>query len=111
MKTYNSFIDLCCEQIPWPEAEVRRVLQLHLEAAHISERDVELYINYPEFTEEQLAVHFGVPRSTVGGRLARIRRAWPSLLRDPGVNQHGAPFLPAMLTYEPWMDEFTVQKF
>lgn len=111
MKTFANFIDLCCEQVPLPEEDVRRTLALHLEAAGITERDVELYINYPELTERELAIAFGLSESAIVRTLARVRKAWPSLLNDPTVGQHGSPSLSKMLSYQPWMDDVTVQRF
>jgi len=111
MKRYSNFIDLCCEQVPLPEADVRRVLTLHLQAAGITEQDVEIYTNYPKYTEAELAIAFNLSESAVVRTLARVRRAWPSLLKDPEVNQHGTPSLSHMLSYQTWMDDVTVQRF
>jgi hypothetical protein len=110
-KTFHDFIDLCCEQIPWPEADVRRTLASHLSAAKLTERDVELYINYPEYTLVQLAADYGMSFQAVSERLARVRRAWPSLLKDPVVEQHGVPSVQNMTSYEPWMDGIVTHKF
>ncbi|MEN6534502.1 MAG: hypothetical protein ABFD89_12615 [Bryobacteraceae bacterium] len=110
-KTFNDFIDLCCEQIPWPEADVRRTLDAHLAAAKLTAQDIELYINYPEFTQAELAGMYGISFQAVSERLARVRRAWPSLLRDPVVEQHGVPSLTNMAPYEPWMDGDVKHKF
>ena len=110
-KTFTDFIDLCCEQIPWPEADVRRTLGEHLAAARLTERDVELYINYPEFTLMELAAMYGMTFQAVSERLGRIRRAWPSLLKDPVVEQHGVPSLGNMTPYEPYMDSQVTHTF
>jgi len=111
MKTFDDFVDLCCEQIPLPEADVRRILTAHLEAAKISTKDVEIYINYPEFTLIELAAAYGVSFQTVSERLQKIRRVWPSLLTDPVVEEHGVPSLSNMEHYEPWMDDQVTQQF
>lgn len=112
LKTFNDFIDLCCEEYPsLPEAEVRRVLAAHLAAAKLTERDIELYINYPEFTLVQLGEMYGLTFQAVSERLARIRKAWPSLRKDPVVEQRGVPSVPNMTAYEPWMDASVTHKF
>ena len=111
MKTFNDFIDLCCEQISWPEAEVRRCVALHMEAGGISEQDVALYINYPAHTEHELAKIFGLTRRAVQCALSRVRRVYPSLRNDATPTQHGAAQTPKMVSYEPWMDEIVTDKF
>jgi len=111
LKTFNDFIDVCCEQIGLPDSDVRRCLSLHLTQAGITEQDVVLYINYPEYTEQDLAATFHLSKSAVGRALTRVRKAWPSLLTDPDCNQHGAPALRNMLRYVPSMDERVTVKF
>ena len=111
MKTFQDFVDLCCEQIPWPEGEVRRCLALHLGASGVTERDVEVYINYPAQTEAELAAAYGLSESAVGRTLARVRKAWPTLRRDVECRAHGSVSPSQVLPYEPWMDNNIVQKF
>lgn len=100
MYRYCDFVRLCGEEIGWPDEEMRRCLQLHLAQAHITEHHIEIYLNYPELTEEELAAAFGLSASAVRRALARVRKAWPSLLCDPSVNQHGSPALHHMLRIE-----------
>jgi hypothetical protein len=111
VRYFQDFVDLCCEQVGLPEADVRRCLTLHLEAADITEHDIEVYINYPAMTEAELAEAFDASESAIGRTLARVRKAWPSLMTDPECRQNGTPSLPAMLPYAEWMDEVTIQKF
>jgi hypothetical protein len=111
MKTFNDFIDRCCEQIPLPEADVRRTLLLHLDAAGISTQDVEIYINYPELTQRGLARWFSLSEPAICRTLNRVRKAWPALLHDPDVNQHGSVSPRNVLQYNEWMDPQILQKF
>ena len=100
--TYNDFVQLCCDEFYWPEEDVRRVLAAHLAEAHVTEQDVEIYLNYPEYTEKELAVMFGMRQQNVSNRLTRVRRAWPSLmLHDPVMDgKRGSPELRHMLRIE-----------
>ncbi len=112
MKTFNDFIDLCCEQIPWPEADVRRLLAAHLINVKLTERDVVIYINYPEYTEPELATAFGVAQSTISRSLDAVRTAWPTLLSDPEITRRERQdHLPRATTYKPWMDAMIRAKF
>ncbi len=106
MKTLSDFLRLCCEQIDLPEPDVCRCLVLHLQQSGITEQDIVLYINYPEYTEAELAGVFGLRQSTVSRALARVRAAWPTLLTDPEVTRHSrVDHLPHMVPYAPWMDD------
>jgi len=100
LKTFSDFVDVCCKQIPLPETDVRRLLALHLRNAKIAERDIIVYINYPEYTERELAIALDLSESAVRRTLNRVRKAWPPLLNDPGVNQHGCPALRHMKRIE-----------
>lgn len=83
MKTFADFIDLACTETGLPTEDARRVLSLHLKQNNITEWHVELYINYPEYTEAELAEHFGMTRAAVQRALQTVRRVWPSLQSDP----------------------------
>ncbi len=107
MRYFQDFVDLCCEHVGLPETDVRRCLALHLEVTGITEHDIEIYINYPTMTEAELAAAFNESESAIGRTLARVRKAWSSLMTDPCCRQTGAPSLPAMLPYAPWMDDIT----
>ena len=99
-KTFFNFVRSCAAEFGWPEEDARRCLALHLGAARTSEQDIEIYLNYPEYTVEELARAYNLSDSAVRRALDRVRRAWPSLLRDPDVNQHGCPALHHMLRIE-----------
>ncbi len=99
-KTYTDFIQICCEELGWPDAEVRRCLQFHIFAARITEQQVEIYLNYPERTKKELADMFGMTVGQIGRVLRRVRKAWPSLLTYPMIKQHGAPALQHMRRIE-----------
>lgn len=111
MKSFQDFIDTCCEQLGRPDDDVQRLLKAHMVLAGITERDVIVYINYPAYTEAALAAALDISESAVARTLARVRRAWPSLQGDPSIPQHGGPSLPKMQRYEPYMDIDVVERF
>ena len=111
MKTFADFVDLCCEQTALPEADAQRCLLLHMESSHVSEQDVVIYINYPEYTESEMGRILGLSRRAVSRALARVRRAWPTLRNDPITRGNGTASIPEMISYESWMDDQITHQF
>lgn len=111
MKTFADFVDLCCEQTALPEADARRCLLLHMDSGHISEQDVVIYINYPEYTESEMGRILGLSQRAVSRALARVRKVWPALRNDPIVRENGTASIPEMVSYESWMDDQVTHKF
>lgn len=57
--------------------------------------DAEIYINYPAWTEQEIANRLGMSKRAVQRALARVRRTYPSLRNDPDGRQ-GLPNLSHM---------------
>jgi hypothetical protein len=82
MKTFDDFVMLADDEMDMRHDATRdRILSL-LGAKGLTERDVELYINFPAMTEQELADHFDIGLRKVSRRLAKMRNAWPGLRFD-----------------------------
>lgn len=64
----------------------------------ICTQDVEIYINYPAWTQQQVADHLGITRYQVQASLKRVRAAFPSLQNDP--MPRGIPELDHMVSLD-----------
>lgn len=88
LKQIDEFLAICAETTQQDIEYVRRVLQQQ----HISDLDIELYVNYPDWTEYELAAEFGMTQPNVHARLARLRSILPTLRRDfISCNPHPVP--------------------
>lgn len=92
LKVFEDFIvDSCCHRRGRPrvtEAQkdrMRRLIDARLTAARITQRHVELFINYPEWTERELSRAFDIPQQTINQMLARVRSVWPGLRHDTAI--------------------------
>jgi len=90
----ESFIARIHEETGLPEPDIHRILALHLKSVHLTVRHLELYLNYPAWTEQELADLFGITQDGVSDALAAVRRAWPGLRFD--VSHEGDYGVPAL---------------
>ncbi len=56
LKKFDDFIEVAQRELQWPESDVRRCIELHLADRRLTKRHIELFINYPEWNERELAV-------------------------------------------------------
>ena len=87
LKTFDDFIEVAYREIGWPESDVRRCIELHLETKRLTKRHIELFINYPEWTERELARAYQIPRTKVQRMLAKVRKSWHGLRLDMPIKQ------------------------
>jgi len=73
-----------------------------MKSHRLSKRDLVVYLNYPLFTQEELALRFGFSdQSELSRLLNRVRNALPTLQKDPDfTGVHGIPALHHMLRIE-----------
>lgn len=127
LKVFEDFVVLACnddrpDDAPGlterQKAAMRVRIDIRLAEMHLTRRHVELYINYPKFTETELGKAFGMPRTTVEYMLARVRKSWPSFRTD--VEARDRDECPALKNMEriecsdttDWLDENAIrQKF
>jgi len=127
LKVFEDFVIVACnadrpDDAPglteFQKAAMRIRIDIRLAELGLTRRHVELYINYPTFTETELGKTFGMPQSTVAYQLARVRKSWPSFRLDsPMRNRDECPELAHMDRIEcsdttDWLDENAIrQKF
>jgi hypothetical protein len=95
---YADFVRVICEDMGWPEEDVRRCLALRLEEENLLSQHVEFYLNYPAWTIPELAEAFGVTVQSVVLGLRRVRKTWPALRLD-GTKGYGVQHLGRMLGF------------
>lgn len=98
---FADFVARIQAETGWPVEDVQRVLDLHLQSKQLTIQHLELYLNYPAWTEDDLANAFGLTRKRVSSRLQAIRRAWPGLRFDITYEgNYGVPGLKNMKRIE-----------
>jgi hypothetical protein len=97
----DDFIQSIQDETGLPEEDVQRMLVLHLRSKRLMARSLELYLNYPAWTQAELAEKYRMPRRQVGHALEAVRRAWPALRFDPtNEGNNGVPALENMKRIE-----------
>ncbi len=97
----DDFVAAIAQDTGWPAEDARRTLDFHLASKQLTAEHLELYLNYPAWTEQNLADAFGLSRPRVSERLAAVRRAWPGLRFDIRyAGDYGVPALKDMLRIE-----------
>lgn len=98
---YHDFVIRVAAETGFPEDDVLRCLELHLHSTRLTARGVELYLNYPAWSQAELADVFQMPQQQVAKALAAVRRAWPGLRFDsPDEGKYGVPALENMKRIE-----------
>jgi hypothetical protein len=124
LKTFEDFVIIACHEAS-PKAGNLTDLQkaamciridVRLAELGLTRRHVELYLNYPEWSERQLAAAFGMRQKSVNRALARVRRSWPSFRLDVATSQEGeSPALRNMRRIEcsdatDWLNENAIRQ-
>jgi hypothetical protein len=96
---FADFVTLVQVDTGWPIEDVRRTLALHLKSKQLTVQHLEIYLNYPTWTETELAAVFNLTQPQVSERLSAVRRAWHGLRLD-ATGAYGVPALKDMLRIE-----------
>jgi hypothetical protein len=124
LKVFEDFVISACHEADrnaddvteFKRAAMRVRIDVRLAELGLTRRHVELYMNYPEWTETELGVAFGMPRRTVAYQLDRVRKSWPSFrLGAPMQQRDECPALEHMDRIEcsdtnPWLDENAIRR-
>jgi hypothetical protein len=98
---FDDFVAWIQADTGWPVEDVCRTLGLHLQSKQLTIRHLELYLNYPAWSESDLARMFSLSRKNVVTHLAAVRRAWPGLRFDAAYEgDYGVTTLKNMLRIE-----------
>jgi hypothetical protein len=96
LRTFDDFLVTIGNGLNKSPEHARVFMQRQLLSHQLLPLHIELWINYPAYTEAELADIFGVPRQRVSRALASVRRAWPDLRLDT-EGKWGVPALNRML--------------
>jgi hypothetical protein len=94
-------VSLLQEETGWPEEDAIAFLDRCLTSRRLTARHLELYLNYPVWSQQELAEAFSMPQYMVSRHIAAVRRAWPGLRFDVSYEgDYGVPALHDMLRIE-----------
>lgn len=124
LKVFEDFVIAACHVADrnadsvaeFQKAAMRIRIDIRLGELGLTRRHVELYINYPEWTERELAAAFSMKQKAVDRALARVRRSWPSFRLETATRQDDeCPQLRHMDRIEcsdttDWLDENAIRQ-
>ena len=94
---YDDFITLVSKETGFQYQDAEKLIAQHLRSARLTPLHVVLYINYPAYTERELAERLSIHKDTVRRHLGAVRRAWRGLRFDVSEGKWGVPSLKDML--------------